>query len=506
MRAALKSYGGGVLYRGGQTYFKTMKKTLIIIAAAATVLAALPLTACKDEDNYSASKYVINATYDDKQNKLTGVADFTFYNSTDNEISDLQFNLWGNAFRKEAKYKPVTDALASKAYYSGTSYGGESVEKVEGCASWEVGGEDENILNVVLNTPVYPEQTTKVSINFTLDLAKINHRTGVTADTVNLGNFYPVLCAYSSNGFINTPYYHTGDPFVSDCADYDVSLTLPRGYTAATSGKEVSCSEAGEVTTYRYELKRARDFAAVLSKKFKVVSREAGDCEVKLYYTGNSEPKRQLDAACESLEYFSDTFGGYAYPTLSVVFTPLYVSGMEYPALTMINSALGEADAVYTVAHENAHQWWYAMVGNDQVNCAWQDEGLAEYSTVCFFEKHPSYGFTRTAALGSAIKSYRAYYSVYNQIFGKADTTMTRSLNSFSSDYEYVNIAYNKGLLMFETVRTAMGDSKFFSATKRYFETNRFKIASPEELISHYAKLHDVEGLFASYIDGKVII
>lgn len=258
--------------------------------------------------------------------------------------------------------------------------------------------------------------------------------------------------------------------------------------------------------TYRYQLKRARDFAAVLSKKFKVVSREAGGCEVKLYYTGNSEPKRQLDAACESLEYFSDTFGDYAYPTLSVVFTPLYVSGMEYPALTMINSALGEADAVYTVAHENAHQWWYAMVGNDQVNCAWQDEGLAEYSTVCFFEKHPSYGFTRTAALGSAIKSYRAYYSVYNQIFGKADTTMTRSLNSFSSDYEYVNIAYNKGLLMFETVRTAMGDSKFFSATKRYFETNRFKIASPEELISHYAKLHDVEGLFASYIDGKVII
>ena len=471
--------------------------------------AALPLTAltaCKKDGAYSASRYEICATYDENERTLSGVVDFTFRNSTDNEISDLQFNLWGNAFRSGAKYKPVTDALYSKAYYSGTSYGGESVEKVEGCASWEIGGEDENILNVVLNSPVYPEQTAKISITYTLDLAKINHRTGVTADTVNLGNFYPVLCAYSGEGFINAPYYASGDPFVSECADYDVSLTLPQGYTAATSGKELSRAEAGEVVTYRYELKRARDFAAVLSKKFKVLTREVNGCEVKLYYLSDGEPKRQMDAACESLEYYSSTFGGYAYPTLSIVMTPLCVSGMEYPALTMINSGLSETDAVYTIAHENAHQWWYAMVGNDQVNCAWQDEGLAEYSTLCFFETHPAYGYTRTQTLGAAIKAYRAYYSVYNQIFGKADTTMTRSLGAFASDYEYVNIAYNKGLLMFEAVRTAMGDKKFFSACQSYFEANCYKIASPEELISHFAAKHDVEGLFASYIDGKVII
>ena len=484
-----------------------MKKTLIILAVATAVSAvALPLTACKKDGGQCTSKYVISAAYDDKANKLTGVADFTFYNSTDNEISDLQFNLWGNAFRKDAKYKPVSDSLSSKAYYSGKSYGGESVEKVEGCASWEVGGEDANILNVVLNSPVYPEQTAKVSITYTLDLAKINHRTGVTKDTVNLGNFYPVLCAYSQEGFINTPYYYNGDPFVSECADYDVSLTLPQGYTAATSGKEVSRSEAGEVVTTRYELKKARDFAAVLSNKFKTLTRDVNGCAVTLYYCGDDEPTREADAACESLAYFSKTFGSYAYPTLSVVLTPLYVSGMEYPALTMINSALDEADTIYTIAHENAHQWWYAMVGNDQVNCAWQDEGLAEYSTICFFENHPAYGFTRTQALGTAIKSYRAYYSVYNQIFGKANTSMTRNLGEFDSEYEYVNVAYNKGLLMFEAVRTGMGDKKFFAAAKSYFEDCRFKIASPDDLISHFAAKHDVEGLFNSYIEGKVVI
>lgn len=483
-----------------------MKKTIIILTAAAAALVALPFSACKKSSGKTISEYVISATYNAEEGTLSGTEDFTFYNSTNNEITDLQFNLWGNAFRQDAAFKPVSDALSSKAYYDGASYGGESVEKVEGCASWEIGGDDQNILNVVLNSPVYPEQTVKVSITYTLDLAKVNHRTGITADTVNLGNFYPVLCAYSQEGFLTAPYYSNGDPFVSDCANYDVSLSLPRGYTAATSGKEVSSSTAGDVVTTRYELKNARDFAAVLSDKFKTVKRNAGGCEVTLYYCGDAEPVRQADAACESLEYYSRTFGSYAYPTLSVVLTPLYVSGMEYPALTMINSALDEIDAVYTIAHENAHQWWYAMVGNDQVNCGWQDEGLAEYSTVCFFENYPAYGITRTSALGTAIKSYRAYYSVYNQIFGKADTTMTRNLGDFASEYEYVNIAYNKGLLMFEAARTAMGDKKFFEATRSYFENNRFKIASPEELVSHFSARHDVEGLFMSYIDGKVVI
>ncbi|MGN1103717.1 MAG: M1 family aminopeptidase [Candidatus Coproplasma sp.] len=146
------------------------------------------------------------------------------------------------------------------------------------------------------------------------------------------------------------------------------------------------------------------------------------------------------------------------------------------------------------------------MVGSNQVSNAWQDEGLAEYSTLAFFETHPAYGYTRTGILGCAIKAYRGYYSVYNQIFGKSDTTMNRPLNEYDGEYEYVNIAYNKSLLMFESLRTSMGDKKFFTALSDYFENNRFKLASPEELIAKLNKYCDVEGLINGYLDGKVVI
>lgn len=475
------------------------------MTATAVAIGALPLTACKKKQD-EISKYEICADYDEENNCLKATCDFTYFNDTDNEISELKFNLWGNAYRQDAVFRPVSDTVRAHAYYDGESYGGQTVEKVDNCGGWEVGGEDQNILTVTLSEPVYPDCTAQVTIEYSLDLAKVNHRTGVTANTVNLGNFFPILCAYTTEGWAENPYYSCGDPFVSECADYEVTFNLPREYALATSGKEVSRTVTGEVASYHCELKNARDFAAVMSKDFKTVTRSVSGCDVTVYYTGETQPDSLLTAACESVKYFSDTFGEYAYPTLSVVMTPLCVSGMEYPALTMISDDLTEEDGIYTVVHETAHQWWYAMVGSDQVNCAWQDEGLAEYSTLCFFEHNPSYGITRTSALGNAIKSYRAYYSVYNQIFGKADTTMTRSLKDFSGDYEYVNVAYNKGLLAFESVRSAMGDKKFFSALKSYFNANKFCLASPEELVSHFTSLHDVEGMFNSYIEGKVVI
>lgn len=482
-----------------------MKKYIAVFAAAALSLAAIPAAACGKKSQKN-THYQLECEYDPSTSALHGEMTVTYRNSTENEISALSFNLWGNAYREGAQFKPVDGTAATKAYYDGVSYGGESVEKVEGCAEWEVCGDDENILSVKLNKPVYPDESCTVTVSYTLNLAKINHRTGVTESTVNLGNFYPTLCAYSEEGFVEAPYYSCGDPFVSECADYDVKLTLPKEYVAATSGKEVEKKNEGNKISYSYTLSNARDFACVLSDKFKVSERTVDGTAVKLYYTGETAPEPLLNAACDSLTYFNEQFGAYAYPTLSVVTTPLSVSGMEYPALTMIDSALEETDGIYTVVHENAHQWWYAMVGSDQLNCAFMDEGLAEYSCLCFFEKHPDYGFTRTGMLGTAIKSYRAYYSVYNQIFGKANTAMNRGLNEYASDYEYINVSYNKGLLMFESVRQAMGDKKFFAALQSYFAANCFKVASSGEMISHFAKLYDVEGIFNSYINGKVVI
>ena len=482
-----------------------MKKLLCVSLAVCTFAAALTLTAC-GKKKACVNEYDIFASYDAESRTLTGTVNFTYFNDTGNEIGDLKFNLYGNAFREGATYKPVSQSYTDSAYYAGASYGAMTVESVENCAGWNIGGEDENILTVTLLKPVYPDQTAGITISYTLNLAKVNHRTGVTENTVNLGNFYPVLCAYSVSGFVECPYYSCGDPFLSECSNYKVTLDLPKEYVAATSGtagKETTSSDRKKCT---YTLNNARDFAVVLSDKFHVETRVAGNTEIKYYYYNDSSPKTSIAVACESVEYFNETFGSYVYPTLSVVQTGFCYGGMEYPALTMISDKLDSVGNIYTIVHENAHQWWYAMVGSDQLNCAWQDEGLAEYSSLLFFENHPSYSFTRTGIVGSATKAYRAYFSVYNQIFGETNTAMNRHVSEYESDYEYANIAYNKGLVLFDMLRQSIGDEKFVSALREYFNDNIYKIASCEDLYASFIKYGDLEGFFTSFVEGKIVI
>lgn len=483
-----------------------MKKLLCAIVIICLMASVFALASCSGGGE-DLSSYDISVTYNSETGELEGRENFTFYNCYQNEFGELKFNLYGNAFREDASFKPVSDSYKSRAYYAGASYGGMEISSVENCAGWSIGGEDKNILTVQLSGPVYPGESAQVCINYILKLAKINHRTGITEKAVNLGNFYPVLCAYTRAGFSECPYYSCGDPFVSECANYSVTLNAPESFIAAASGKETDVSVADGRRKTQYVLAKARDFAIVLSEKFIVKSTSVNGVEVKYYCYDEAGAEAGLKAAAESLEYFSEAFGKYEYPTYSVAETGFCYGGMEYPALSLIAVGLQPSDCAYTVVHETAHQWWYAMVGSDQLNCAWQDEGLAEYSTLMFFENNPDYGYTRAAIVDSATRSYRAFFSVYNQINGSVNTAMTRSLGDFSGEFEYTNIAYNKSLVMFDFLRKTVGDKDFLGCLKNYFAKYSGKIAPAEGLIACFTACgKDVEGLFASFTEGKILI
>lgn len=147
------------------------------------------------------------------------------------------------------------------------------VNDVRGDVSeWDIAGLDENILTVALSESVFPDEQCSLEIVYTLELAKVNHRTGVTERAVNLANFYPQLCAYD-NGFYECEYYAAGDPFYSECADYSVKLVADSDYVVASSGKQTGERALGGNTERSYELQNARDFCFVMSKDFQVLKK-----------------------------------------------------------------------------------------------------------------------------------------------------------------------------------------------------------------------------------------
>lgn len=488
-----------------------MKKAPVFLALLFSLL-ILPLhSACSCRAGVThRTTYTIDCVLSDDY-ILTAKQTVDFFNDTENSINELKFNLFGNAFRKGAVYSPISAQYISNAYPNGVNYGEMIVEKVYSSTAdlpFSICGQDENILSVQLPGEVFPDERYTLTIEYTLKLADIIARTGYNKDTINLADFYPILCAYDqANGFYECLYYSCGDPFYSQVADYRVSLTVGSKFVVASAGELVKAKTDGDVQTLDYKLENARSFSMVLSENFECVTDTSTGVRINYYYYNDDKPKDSLDYAVKSMNYFNQTFGEYPYKTYNVVQTKFVQGGMEYPTLVMISDDLESRSFGEVIVHETAHQWWQTTVGNNQIEYGFLDEGLAEYSVVLFYENHPEYSMTRESMVKSAENTYKVFCSVYDKLFGTVDTTMLRSLGEYTSEYEYVNIAYVKSCIMYDYLRLSVGDDLFFKGLKRYYGDCKFKIATPSDLVGAYERVGaSANGFFQSFFDGKVII
>ncbi len=463
-------------------------------------------SACRQEAE-GGQKYEITAEYLPENQALSATLKFTYENKTETVKDRLLFQLYPNAYRKDALYQPVSATYKSAAYYAGESYGEIAVTSVLGGRSWQVCGEDKNILAVQLETPLSWGDRVVLDVSFVTRLAKVNHRTGVSDVAVNLTNFYPVLCEDGEQGFVELPYYSVGDPFSSVCADYTVTLKIPAEYRVAATGDLVEERVLESKKTCTFKGESVRDFAMSFSTKFEVLESKIGKTKIRYYYVDDRKATQTLALIGEAVSYFSSAFGEYPYDTYTVVQTGFCLGGMEYPALTLVSRALQEEESQKAIVHETAHQWWYAAVGSDQVHQAWQDEGLTEYSTVLFFEKHPKYGFTREELVQESADACRGYREIYGGVLGQTDFRLSRALDEYPSDYAYRVLAYDEGVLLFDSLRRSVGDKKFFSALKKYYTAGKYRRVTVGEMVGAFEKIGvDVQGFFDAFLQGKTSV
>ena len=144
---------------------------------------------------------------------------------------------------------------------------------------------------------------------------------------------------------------------------------------------------------------------------------------------------RPLKAATDSLSKFEEMFCDYPYSSYTVVQTEFLQGGMEYPTLSFISDKLNESLYIDAVIHETAHQWWYGIVGNNEVDNAWLDEALAEYSTTLFYKLCPDYSVDFEKRISDAMTSYLLYIDLYKP-GAAADTSMDRTLAEYSGAME----------------------------------------------------------------------
>lgn len=484
-----------------------MKRIVCFLTALVIMFACVWTSGCGGNTN-ERTAYEIAVTYADGE--IFGVEKVTFYNDTNTTVKELKFNLYANAFRKDAKYSPIAAQYTSMAYYGDINYGHVEIRSVkmgDKSLQFSVCGEDENILSVALEKEVFPSEKVSVAIEFYIKIANVIARTGVNRHAVNLANFYPILCAHDDGGFYECLYYPHGDPYYSECADYSLSLTLDKDYVVAASGELLSETISGQKVTKNYKIENARSFALVISNEFECITDNGTGVEINYYFYDDQTPTVTMQTAVKSIKLFSEKFGEYPYPTYSIVQTEFVQGGMEFPALVMISDDLEKDAYNEVVVHETAHQWWQTAVGNNEIEYGFLDEGLAEYSVVIFYENYPEYGMERSALISASEKTYKTYCTVFDKLFGGVNTSMNRSLKDFKGEYEYVNIAYVKPCIMYEYLRKTIGDNKFFGGLKKYYSEYKFKNATPDDLVGVFERQGaNSNGFFESFFEGKVVI
>lgn len=473
------------------------------------------LTSCSKNELKKVSKnltaYSICAELDENMN-ISGSEKINFYNNTGEGLSFICFHLYPRAFREGATIKPYTSLTEATCFPQGVSFGDILILKVSVDGdekSFELAGLDEDILKVDFGFVLEPKKVVEIAIDFSIVVPNSTHRFGWFDSNVNLGNWYPIVCKFSGGKFDTSPYFATGDPFFSDIANYEVEFVFPKKYQLCSTG-EIKYENNAEKNKVKITAKAVRDFAMCLSSNASVVTDKVNKTTVMFCgYAGDENLLKYLQISKEALEYFNAVFGDYPYSTFTVAKTPFIYGGMEYPNLVFISDAIDdENEFLKVVVHEIAHQWWYGIVGNDEVNEAWLDESLAEYSTALFFDKHPVYGISYDEFVKNAVSSYTLYVDVINTLKGEVNTKMNLAVNEYQNDYEYSYMVYVKGVIMFDSLKQMVGEKKLVAGLKKYFAENKFKIASKESFFKAFKSAchKDLETFFEGYLNGNAII
>lgn len=449
------------------------------------------------------NQFHLDVTLDTQAHQLKVKQTLTYHNHTGKPLSQIYFNLIPQAFQKDG--------------------GGTVVQNVSvGGKARTLSQVKETVYALDLPADLKADQSTDVQMEYQVKIPNIKNRFGYQENVYNLGNFIATPAVYGKNGWTVEPYVDIGDAFFTEIANYDVTIHVPDGYTVAATGRET--------TKGRYQAQQVRDFAFCASDGYTVQQETYNGVDVIVYYNGDIKKtaQRVMNTAKQSLDLYSDAFGQYPYDTLSLVLNGLTggVSGMEYPTLAMLDpevsledlkemgiggdSSTGPGLDYYlwnidsATCHEIAHQWFYGIVGNDQIAAAWLDEGACRFA---------EYLYQKTYCTDLDFDGYGTledwFQTQYCMITGQKKDGMecaedNTNLNCSLYDWQekdpmgYSDV-YSKGGSLFYEMEQRMGEQKFRQALREYVRTFAYGTVDTEQFRQFWLGKGDFSKLFALY-------
>jgi hypothetical protein len=364
-------------------------------------------------------------------------------------------------------------------------------------------------LRVGLPRPLEPGETAVIEMAF--DVRVPTERGGhfglfgYTDGVLALDEVYPMIPVYDDEGWNVESSDHVGDWTYLDASFYLVTVRAASELTLVASGVAVSEQASDGMQEVTFAAGPARDFYLAASDRYVRISAEVGGTTVNSYaFPEHADSSAfALQVATSALGSFNDRFGLYPYTELDLLAIPMSAGGIEYPGAIGMALLLYDESAVVSglparailesaTAHEVGHQWFYNVVGNDQVDDPWLDEAIVQYITWLYYVD--AYG-------ENAAQGYRDSWVGRWERVDLGDIPIGLS----ARDYEPANygaIVYGRGPLFVEALAEEMGRDTFDAFLRDYYQSNLWSIGTPESFQTQ-AEEHcscDLDDLFEEWV------
>jgi hypothetical protein len=350
-----------------------------------------------------------------------------FANNRSTHLREAGYDLGGVAENDEWGWQRVTSIQAG---------GVELLPMLRWRAPEDLNEEDRTVFSVQLPKPVKAGESLPVTLRWEARIPRVRRRTGYKGDFLFIAQWFPKLGVYEAGNGWNCHQFHASTEFFSDYGVYDVTLDLPAGYEGkigasgvlaeperAVEGRvtarfvapspkdQVQPDRTGKLPvvhdfawtadpdyvvherTFRFDEWAARypdevpRVALALGRAIDEVRLRDVDVTVLVQPEHADQAERHFEAACTSLFFYGLWFGEYPYQHLTVV-DPAWgggaAGGMEYPTLFTAGSRMFATERMFTpesvTVHECGHQFWYGLVGNNEFEAAWLDEGFNTFT------------------------------------------------------------------------------------------------------------------------------
>nr|MBN2278005.1 hypothetical protein [candidate division Zixibacteria bacterium] len=298
-----------------------------------------------------------------------------------------------------------------------------------------------------------------------------------------LDGWYPRPALLTEDGRWVQPEYGSFAELVGDYYFYDIQFTSPFIQKVAAGVRAVDSTEDNMLMTRHYSFGPIHDFALAISPDFILDSLVHDSITIMIFCRDFERPvlPRIKRAAEVVFDYMSDRVGRYPYDYCSIVLMDrLFAGGVELPGMVVLSSPGGGVliTRLYEslVIHELIHQWFYGVIGSNQIENPWLDESITCLFTRKIMEEQWGVDGNLLNLAGFKVSERDQLRAGSNLLMGSYPLSL--SANEFPSPEEYYKMIYSRGPLIVETIENIMGDSLTAVFWKTYFE--RFRFGHPD--------------------------